>query len=135
MRAFIDSNLLIYLNVTSDPDTRISLEEFYVDLVRNHELYLDPLVLDELLWVSKKKYRIPYDITSEFIISVVDPFVEVLSLGREEILESITILKYGLPPSDALHLAAMKLNGIDTVVSEDEELDKVPWVRRIWLKR
>jgi len=135
MRAFIDSNLLIYLNVTSDPDTRISLEEFYVDLVRNHELYLDPLVLDELLWVSKKKYRIPYDITSEFIISVVDPFVEVLSLGREEILESTTILKYGLPPSDALHLAAMKLNGIDTVVSEDEELDKVPWVRRIWLKR
>ena len=135
MRAFIDSNLLIYLNVTSDPDTRISLEEFYVDLVRNHELYLDPLVLDELLWVSKKKYRIPHDITSEFIISVVDPFVEVLSLGREEILESITILKYGLPPSDALHLAAMKLNGIDTVVSEDEELDKVPWVRRIWLKR
>lgn len=135
MRAFIDSNLLIYLNVTSDPDTRISLEEFYVDLVRNYELYLDPLVLDELLWVSKKKYRIPYDITSEFIISVVDPFVEVLSLGREEILESITILKYGLPPSDALHLAAMKLNGIDTVVSEDEELDKVPWVRRIWLKR
>jgi len=135
MRAFIDSNLLIYLNVTSDPDTRISLEEFYVDLVRNHELYLDPLVLGELLWISKRKYRIPYDITSEFIISVVDPFVEVLSLGREEILESITILKYGLPPSDALHLAAMKLNGIDTVVSEDEELDKVPWVRRIWLKR
>jgi len=135
MRAFIDSNLLIYLNVTSDPDTRISLEEFYVDLVRNYELYLDPLVLDELLWVSKKKYRIPHDLTSEFIISVVDPFVEVLSLGREEILESITILKYGLPPSDALHLAAMKLNGIDTVVSEDEELDKVPWVRRIWLKR
>lgn len=50
-------------------------------------------------------------------------------------MESITTLKYGLPPSDALHLAAMELNGIDTVVSEDEELDKVPWVRRIWLKR
>ena len=41
MRAFIGSNLPIYLNVTSDPDTRISLEEFYVDLVRNHDLYLE----------------------------------------------------------------------------------------------
>ncbi len=133
MRIFIDSNLLIYLNVTSDADTRISLEEFYVGLIREHDLYLDPIVLDELLWVSKRKYGIPYDVTSEFITSVVDPFVEVLPLGREEVLEAITILKYGLPPSDALHLAAMKLNGIDVVVSEDRELDRVPWIKRVWL--
>ena len=54
-------------------------------------------------------------------------------MGEEEYGEaSRLVADYNLKPSDALHLGAMKTNGIRVVVSEDSELDRVPWVKRVW---
>lgn len=133
MRVFLDANLLIYLN-TATEDTRRSYEDFYTELAANNRLYTDVLVLDELLYISKKRYNVPYPVTTEFINDVVLPFTEMLSLGLPEYQASTEIIEEArLKPSDALHLASMRLNNITTIASEDRELDNASKINRIWL--
>lgn len=132
MKVFLDSNLLIYLNILKSDYRRI-YEAFYLNLLSAYKAYLDVLVLDELIYISKRKYNAPYDLTLSFIDSIVLPYVEILPLGEEEYMKASEILKtYRVKPSDALHIAAMTLNGITRIASEDEEMDKVEEIQRIW---
>ena len=83
MKAFLDANLLIYLNTTPE-QTRGTYDDFYTELAANNRLYIDTLVLDELLYISNKRYNVPYIVTTSFIDDVVLPFTEVLTLGLNE---------------------------------------------------
>ncbi len=134
MKAFIDSPLLIYLNTLSNSRDRMLYENFYIDILTKYKPYTDVLVLDELIYISKKKYGIPYRISIEFIRSNILPYVYILSLGEEEYSSAEKILvEHGLKPSDALHLGAMINNNITLIVSEDREFDKIPAVKRLWI--
>lgn len=134
MKVFLDANLLIYLNATAGESLRARYENFYLKLLSEHRVYTDALVLDEVLFVSKRKYRIPYSLTLEFIRVFVKPYVTLLPIGEEEYEAAENILRvYEVKPSDALHLGAMRVNGIYSIVSEDRELDRVEWVKRLWL--
>jgi len=75
LKVFIDVNLLIYLNTISDLGNRVSYENLCVDVIMNHKPYVDVLVFDELLYVSWKKYGVPYSITIDFIEKIVKPYV------------------------------------------------------------
>jgi len=122
LRVFLDSNLLIYLNAVRTADVRVIYENFYLNLLSENKAYTDVLVLDELLYISKKKYNIPYDVSIEFIESLILPYVEILPLGSEEFREASEIIKsFSIKPSDALHVAAMLMNDIRRIVSEDRE--------------
>lgn len=134
MRVFLDSNLLIYLNAVRTAEVRVIYENFYLNLLSENKAYTDVLVLDELLYISKKKYNIPYDVSIEFIESLILPYVEILPLGSEEFREASEIIKsFSIKPSDALHVAAMLMNDIRRIVSEDREFDKVGGLERIWV--
>ena len=134
MRLFVDASLLIYLNTLSDGEG-VSYEEFYIDLVRDNTLYTDVLVLGELIYVSKRKYGVPYEVTLEFIESIVLPYVIVLPLGVDEYNHARRfMLDFGLKLSDALHLWVMASNRIQAIVAEDTNFDKVKEVKRIWLE-
>ena len=134
MKIFIDSNLLIYLNTTKTPKWRKTYENFYLNLLLNYKAYTDVLVLDELLYISKKKYNIPYNITTEFIESIVLPYMEILPLTEKEYQKAAEILKtHNIKPSDALHIATMTTNNITKIASEDKEYDKIKEITRIWL--
>ena len=71
--AFIDANLLIYLNCMKDDDARRPYKTFYLDILKTYATFTDLLVIDELLWISRKKYGVPYDITLDFIRNAVLP--------------------------------------------------------------
>ena len=134
MKAFIDSPLLIYLNTVASSGSRAVYEAFYVDLLAKHRLYTDVLVLDELIYASKRKYGVPYEVTLEFIDAIVLPYVGILELGGEEYEYAKKILRQEpLKPSDALHAGAMLSNNIQLVVSEDKEFDRIPSIRRMWI--
>ena len=134
MKIFIDTPLLIYLNTLTDSRDRILYENFYIDILTKYKPYTDVLVLDELIYISKKKYGIPYKISVEFIQSNILPYTSILSLSEDEYSHAAKILmKYGIKPSDALHLGAMINNGITLVASEDKEYDKIPTIKRLWI--
>lgn len=127
--------MLVYLNTLTDEKVRERYENFYLDLLSQYKLCTDVLVLDELLYVSKKKYKVPYTITIEFIDTIVLPYVTVLSLGEEEYSAAREILmRYNLKPSDVLHAAVAKNNGIKVVVTEDSEFDRLEGLERLWLE-
>jgi predicted nucleic acid-binding protein len=133
VKAFLDANLLIYLNTTSER-TRGIYDDFYTELAANNRLYTDVLILDELLYISRKRYNVPYSVTTSFIDDVVLQFTEVLPLGLSEHQTSQELLREThLKPSDALHVASMILNSVTLIASEDRELDGVSKIRRIWL--
>jgi hypothetical protein len=109
-------------------------EDFYIDLTKSYSLYTDVLVLDELLYVSHKKYRVPIEVTLEFVESLVLPYVTILPLGEVEYRHAVDALKcYELKPSDALHVGAMKSAGISLITTEDKDFERVEGLRRLWL--
>ena len=133
--AFIDANLLIYLNCIKDRNARKPYETLYYQVLNSYSVVTDVLVLDELIWISKKKYNVPYNITLDFIRNAVLPYVDILPINSMIIDEFFKILinKYNLKPSDAIHIAVMTLHGISIIVSEDDDFDKINGLRRIWL--
>lgn len=133
MRVLVDASLIIYLNARLPPREAELVEEFWFKLSREHDLYTNALALDEALYISKRKYDIPYAATLELIERVVLPFAEVLPLGLEEYLASRKyITKHGLKPSDALHAATVEVHGLHAVASEDVDFDRVG-ITRLWV--
>jgi len=134
LRIFIDTPLLVYLNTLTDPRDKILYENYYLDLLSKYKAYTDVLVLDELIYVSKKKYGIPYELSIEFIEAIVLPYINILELGEEEYEHaSKLMIEYKLKPSDSLHIGAMLNNGINVIVSEDKEFDKIKQIKRVWI--
>ena len=132
MKVFLDACFLIYLNTVVDEDESSRLYDFYLGLLKE-ELYVDMLVLDETVYISKRKYGLSYDVTLDFLEENVMPFVEVVPLERRDFkLMRKYLMDYRIKPSDALHLAAMYKVGCNTIVSEDEKYDKTG-VKRMWL--
>ncbi|MHB8565703.1 MAG: type II toxin-antitoxin system VapC family toxin [Nitrososphaerales archaeon] len=130
----MDANLLIYLNTRGDkqdPD----LEKFYTSLLRE-ELYTDLLILDETLYLSKSKYRVPYELTFEFLKTNVLPYSTVIPIDELDFsLMERYLSKYKIKPSDAIHLSAMEKEGVTNIASEDGEFDDVKEVKRIWFSK
>jgi len=129
LKIFIDSNLLIYLNALKSFDLRKNYEDFYINILSNYEAYLDVLVLDKLIYISKKRYNVPYEISIKFLESIVLP------LRKMEYKKAFEIIKISkVKPSNALHIATMIINNITKIASEDKELDNIEGIERIWLK-
>lgn len=130
-KVFVDASLIVYLNIPLSKEDSEIIDSFYHKLL-GKRLYTDILALDEALYVSKKKYRVPYEVTVELIERVLLPYVEILTLGSAEYSLAIKhIEKYGLKPSDAIHLATLDLNGIHIIATEDADFDKTH-VERLW---
>jgi len=134
LKIFLDSSFLIYLNASTD-ESRKPLEQLFKKILPE-ELYTNILVIDETLYISRKKYKIPYDLTFDFIRHVILPYTEIIPIEKID-LEPIRkyLIKYEIKPSDAIHLAAMEKKGINNIVSEDEDFDKIKGINRIWLNK
>ncbi len=134
MKIFIDASLLVYLNVKMPEHEARLIEDFWLDLLVNHTLYTNILVLDEVIYISKKKYSVSFIDTIDFIDRAVLPYVDILSIGIDEYVKAKEIIsKYRLKPSDAIHVATVINNGLQAIASEDNDFDKVG-IKRIWIK-
>ena len=136
MKIFIDAPLLIYLNTLTNSRYRTTYENFYIEILIKYKSYTDVLVLNELIYISRKKYNIPYKVSIKFIEANILPYITILNLGEEEYnYATEMITKHNLKPSDALHIGAMMNNDIKVLVSEDREFDRIPEVERIWIEQ
>jgi predicted nucleic acid-binding protein len=113
-------------------DERRLIEELFRRLLEE-QLFTGMLVVDEVLYISRK-YGVSYETTLDFLKNTVLPYAEVLPVEEEDLkpVEKY-LLKYGLKPSDAIHLATMEKAGISNIVSEDREFDRVKGIKRIWV--
>ncbi len=135
MKIFVDASLLIYLNVKMPEDEAKLIEDFWLNLLLNNLLYTNVLVLDEVIYVSKRKYDVSPKDTIDFIDKAVLPYVDVLSIGLSEYLRAKELMvKYGLKPSDSIHVATIENHGLQAVATEDEDFEKVG-IKRLWIRK
>ena len=133
MKIFLDANLMIYLNALTGAE-RKPVEDFFIRLLKE-DLYTNLLVLDETLYISKTRYRIPYDRSLTLIKNTIMPYSELIALDEYDIdTMGDYLMRYDLKPSDALHLATMKKLGVTHIATEDREFDRVEETKRIWLE-
>ena len=83
MKVFVDANLLIYLNVPMPEEQARLVESFWGDLLREYDLFTNLLVLEEVVYVSRRKYGVQREETLEFIDRAILPHVELLPMGAE----------------------------------------------------
>jgi predicted nucleic acid-binding protein len=129
----VDASLLIYLNVPMPESQAQLIDSFWKNLLSKHETFTNLLVLDEVIYISKKKYDVEQEETLEFIDHTVLPHVELLSMGAELYpFFRLYMMKFSLKPSDALHAATVKRYRLDAIASEDRDFNRAG-IKRIWL--
>jgi len=126
---FLDANFIIYLNLGVK-----EVENFYIKVLQEDRLALDPLVIDEVIYVSKKKYNVNFNDTISFLDEIVLPNSLILPIRKEDYDKAKElILQYNLKPSDAFHVAIMLNNSISKIISEDKDFDRIKEIERLWL--
>ncbi len=132
-KLFLDASFVIYLNTLIGPERRI-IDDFFKDLLKER-LFTNLLVLDETLYISKKRYGVAYGVSLSFLMRAVIPFTEIIPIAEEDLpAMEAQLSRHDIKPSDAIHLATMEKAGVSIIVSEDEEFDVVPNIKRIWPK-
>jgi predicted nucleic acid-binding protein len=133
MRIFADASLLVYLNVPMPEEQTRLVDSFWRSLLTEHELFTNLLVLDEVVYVSKRRYNVEERETLEFIDRAVLPHLELLPIGVDLYqFFKLYVVEFGLRPSDALHAATIRRYGLDAIASEDRDFDRAR-IKRIWL--
>ena len=135
MKIFLDSSYLIYLGYSMSDEIFNYVTNFLRESVeRGDRLFVNMIVVDEVLWILTKKYKVPLSEALELMDRLM-PLIEVIPLDYMDYDDMRRIImNYGLKPSDALHVASMRKAGIKHIVSEDKEFDKIPWIKRTWLR-
>jgi uncharacterized protein len=122
------------LNTVSDKQNP-DLEKFYTSLL-GEDLFTDVLVLEETLYLSMSKYRVPYQLSFEFLKTNVLPYSTVIPMDESDVsLMEKYLSRYKIKPSDAVHLSAMEKEGVTNIASEDGELDDIKEIKRIWFSK
>jgi len=67
MKVFADASLFIYLNVPMREEQAQLVDSFWKNLLSEHEVFTNLLVLDEVVYVSKRRYDVKQEDTLEFI--------------------------------------------------------------------
>jgi len=135
LKIFLDSSYLIYLGYSMSDEIFNYVTNFLRESVeRGDRLFVNMIVVDEVLWILTKKYKVPLSEAFELMDRLM-PLIEVIPLDYMDYDDMRRIMmNYGLKPSDALHVASMRKAGIKHIVSEDKEFDKIPWIKRTWLR-
>ncbi|MEM1569961.1 MAG: type II toxin-antitoxin system VapC family toxin [Candidatus Bathyarchaeia archaeon] len=134
MKIFLDSSYLIYLRYSESDEIFNYVTNFLKEAVKRRDrLFINMVVIDEVLWILTRKYKIALVEVFELIDRLM-PLLDVIPIDYTDYnAMKKTMVNHGLKPSDALHVSSMTKAGIKQIVSEDGEFDKIPGIRRIWL--
>jgi len=132
---FIDSNLLVYLLVgLSDESEEKALDDFWLSLLRDHSLYVNTLVWEELGCMASRYIRLLSLSDLRRFRERMMPFVEEIYMTSELYSAGRYYERtYGLKYSDAIHAATVKLHELDAIASDDTDFDRTG-IRRIWFQ-
>ena len=130
----VDSNVLVYAYDKSDARKHNIAMESVKQLWLEQDGILSIQNLVEFYSVVTKKISspIPIDNAKQIVLDLIDGF-QVIRYDESTIINAINNQAiYGIPFFDALLVAAMEENSIDTIITENEkDFKKVKWVKAI----
>ena len=131
---YIDSNVFIFAAI--DRGTAGDEAGELLDLLRKDVLSActSALTFDELLWIVRKEKGIEESVLA--CKSVMDiRGLKTVRADKNTVLVALDFIKnYNLKPRDALHMATMKLENINEIISNDSDFDKVKTIKRYTIK-
>ncbi len=130
---YIDSNIFIFAAINQDENGERCrniiklIEEEKISCAASY------LIIDEIIWVLKKKIGKKDAIT--IIKAILSLPIKWLDINESSIIRMVDILENtNIEPRDALHIACMLNNGLSTILSEDKDFDRIKNVKRIGAK-
>jgi predicted nucleic acid-binding protein len=88
------------------------------------------LSFDEVFWIVKKHRDFNKALRASKAL-LQTPNLTFLKVDDETLWSALSLAeKYRLAPRDAIHLACALNNGISTIISEDEDFDKIKEIKR-----
>ncbi len=127
---YIDSNIFLFaaLDTTELGDNCRKV----LEMIQDQELTCASsfLTVDEVIWILKKKMGKEKAVKiSKASLSLPVKWIEIdrsIISGMIDQFEDNT-----LDPRDSLHLTSMKAAGINTILSEDTDFDKIKGIKRL----
>lgn len=129
MSVFLDANVVMYLVGTPHANrdrAKDLLDELILSgtrLVTDAEVYQE--VLHRYAAISRQE-------AIESACAALDGLVdEVFAVGRDEIETAKTLVLEGVGARDALHVATMRANGVERILTFDPDFDRFDELNRI----
>lgn len=131
---YVDSNVFIYPIIYDEaavPEARKS-RGFLLEIALGRiEAYTSTLTWDEVTWIVRRLLGLDISLRlGRRFLSF--PNLKLLAVKRTTLLKAQEIMEeYELKPRDALHAAVALENKITTIVSYDEDFDKLNMIKRV----
>ncbi|MEM3108875.1 MAG: type II toxin-antitoxin system VapC family toxin [Candidatus Bathyarchaeia archaeon] len=127
---YLDANFYVFALL--DTGTKgLNASRIQESIVEGREAVTSVLSLDELMWILIKNRR------RELIRRAIEGIYATPNLTVREVDSDVPLFaldfmeKYDLKPRDAFHVAVMKSLGVNEIVSDDPDFDRIEWIKRI----
>jgi len=127
---YIDSNIFIFASTDKGKLGQDCRE--IIRLINEQKIVCAAsfLVVDEVMWILKKK--VGRDDAIKITKAMLSMPIKWVDVDKSVIIKMIDIFeKTTLDPRDAIHIASMKELGLSSIVSEDNDFDKIGGIERI----
>ena len=129
MSVFLDANVVMYLVGTPHANRDRTKDLLDQLILSDTRLVTDAEVYQELLHryaaISRREAIEPACATLDGLVD------DVFSVGRDEIEMAKTLVLDGVGARDALHIATMRANGVDRILTFDRDFDRFDELTRI----
>lgn len=130
MKAYLDANLFILPIISNS--SRASRMKEVLSKIEEGELsgVTSSLTLDKVVWIvwheidRQTGTEAGRDVMKLPNLRLVPPDRRILSTALNQMEEQ------GLKPRGAIHSATMKERGLDTMLSDDSDFDRIDWISR-----
>jgi len=127
---YIDSNIFIFASTDKGKLGQNCREIIRLINEQNIVCAASFLVLDEVMWILKK--NVGRDDAIKITKAMLSMPIKWVEVNKSVIIKMTDIFeKTTLDPRDAIHIASMKELGLSSIVSEDNDFDKISGIERI----
>ena len=130
---YLDTNVFIYPIIYEESVSKKAQKAKEVLLrvaTREIEGFTATLTWDEITWVTKRLLS-DRDAEEQGKKFLAFPHLNLVTIDSSVIMNAQKIMEsYGLKPRDAVHASAALVSGQRTVISDDQDFDKVKGLRR-----
>jgi len=128
---YLDANFFIFA-LLDNTERGTAARRIQKTIVEGKERAItSSLAIDEIMWVllrNRKQNLLRVAVEGIYLM----PNLDVVSVSSTAPLMALDFLeKYNLKPRDALHIAVMRENKVERIVSDDKDFDKIEWIKRI----
>ncbi len=129
---FLDTNILVCHftqdNPAQSPRASAYLQQIEDGTIRAHT---EPTVIFETVYLLEKQYRIPRIIVHDGILALLD-LPGIVIPGKKRLRDAFALyIERNLPFADAYHIAVMRAEGLNEIVTFDREFDRITGILRI----